>query len=217
MKQDTLVTSYYKAQNFFLENQAKILIGVFSLAVVIVAVILYSNNMQKNNQIASGLLSKVVPIYEEGKFNEAIDGQKTPTIMGLKEIVDKYGSTEQGESAKIFLANSYYNTGKIDQALDVYNDYGGSNPVFQATALAGEAACYADKQEYGQAGELYKKAAKISQSDPSNADYLLLAGINLMKIDKNEDAKVLFETIKKDYKLTTAAQQVEKYLVQLQS
>ena len=217
IKQDTLVTTYYKAYNFFVENQTRILIGAGVVALVVIAIVLYANKRSNDNEAAAALLAKVIPSYELGNFTEAIDGKLNPEVTGLKAIVDKYGGTEQGENARIFLANSYYYIGKYDEALENYQDYGGSNSLFKATALAGQANCFENKKDYSKAADLFKQASSISESDPSNAEYLMKAGIDLMKLKKNDEAKELFETIKKDYKTSNSAQEVDKYLVQLES
>lgn len=216
IKQDTLVTSYYKAYNFFLENQVKILIGVSAVALVVVAIILYSNKKANDSIIAASLLAKVIPTYETGQFQQAIEGQKSTNMIGLKEIVDKYGSTDAGEAAKIYLANCYYNTGKFEEAMENFEDYGGSAPLFKATALAGEAAYYEWKKDFEKAAEFYQRAAKTSVSNPSNAEYIMKAGINLVKVGKKEEAKSLFQVIKQDYKTTSIAQEVDRYLAPIE-
>ena len=217
IKQDTLVTSYYKAYNFFIENQVRIIIGVAAVALVVVALILYSNKKATENVAAAGLLAKIMPTYDAGQYQQAIDGISATNITGLKVIVDKYGGTDAGETAKILLANCYYNTGKYEEAFESYNDYGGSVPLFKSTALAGKAAYYEWKKDYDKAADLYQEASKISEADPSNAEYLMKAGIDLMKVGKNEEAKAVFESVKQDYRTSTAAQEVDKYLVQIQS
>ncbi len=217
MKQDTLVTSYYKAYNFFIENQVKILIGIGVVALIVVAVVLLSNKKSNDTQTASSLLAKIMPVYDSGQFQQAIDGVKATNTIGLKEIVDNYGSTEPGETAKILLANSYLGVNNTEAALENFEDYSGSNDLFKATALAGEAAYYEFKNENQKAAELYKQAANITNVNPANADYLLRAGINFLKADKKEEAKVLLKSIKKDYRATTAAQEVDKYLIQVES
>ena len=216
IKQDTLVTTYYKAYNFFMENQLRIFIGVAAVALVVVAVVLYSSNKAKNNVTAAGLLSKVMPTYDAGQYKQAIDGQSTSNTVGLKEIVEKYGGTDAGETARIMLANSYYNIGDYEAAFKNYDDYSGSIPLYKSTALAGKALYYEWKKDFAKAADLYQEASKISEADPSNAEYLMKAGIDLMKIGKNEEAKAVFETVKQDYKTSTASQEVDKYLVQVQ-
>jgi tetratricopeptide (TPR) repeat protein len=217
MKQDKLVTSYYGAYNFVKENQFKILIGFAAVALVIVAVVLISNKKSSDNVAAAGQLSKVLPLFEGAMYQDAIEGQKTSNIPGLKEIVDNYGSTEYGETAKIYLAQAYSLTNKLEEAFETYDSYSGSNPLFESTALAGKASYFENKQEFAKAADLYKKAAKISVSNPSNAEYLLKAGTNLLKLDKKEEAKSLFEEIKKDYKFSPVMQEIDKYIIQVEN
>ncbi len=213
IKQDKLVTSYYKFQNYFLANQAKFLIGIAAVALVVIAVILISNKRSNDNLTASNLLSKVIPLYENGSYLNAVDGDPKNNIQGLKEIVENYGSTEQGETAKIYLANCYVLLGKLDDAYEQFDDYSGSNPLFIAASKAGEAAYYENKKEFEKAVDLYKEAAKISISNPSNPEYLLKAGINLLQLDKKEEALKIFLDIKKDFKTSYVAQDVERYIV----
>jgi len=148
IKQDKLVTSYYKFYNYFLENQAKFLIGIAAVALIVVAVILISNKRANDNLTATNLLSKVIPLYDNGSYLNAVDGDPKNNIQGLKEIVGNYGSTEQGETAKIYLANCYVLLGKLDEAFEQFDDYSGSNSLFIAAAKAGKAAYYENKKEY---------------------------------------------------------------------
>jgi tetratricopeptide (TPR) repeat protein len=217
MKEDKLVTTYYKAYNFFMEYQAKILIGAAVVALVVVAIVLLSNKRSSDNKNAAELLSKVIPLYEAGQFREAVDGIASSRVLGLKKIVSDYGSTENGETAKIYLANSYVMLGNLDLAYEEYNSYSGSNPLFKATALAGKAGCLEVKKDFEKAADLFKDAAKVSKGNSANSEYLLKAGIDFIKIRKKEEAKSVFETIKKDYKNTSAFYELDHYLVQVEN
>ncbi len=217
IKEDKLVTTYYKAISFYQKNQARLLIGLGVVALVVVAVILFSNKKANDNKVAAALLAKVMPLYNQDSFKQAIDGDKTKNIVGLKEIVDKYGSTDQGETAKIFLADCYSMMGNTDAAYKMYDDYSGSVPLFKASAAAGKAGYYEDKKEFGKAADLYKEAAKISKANPSNADYFFRAGINYFKAGQKSDAKTMFDTIKKDYKTSMVNSELDRYLVQIES
>jgi hypothetical protein len=42
-------------------------------------------------------------LYQQGKYNEAINGDAAAGITGLNEIVSNYGGTEAGQTAKFFL------------------------------------------------------------------------------------------------------------------
>ncbi|MEW6004297.1 MAG: tetratricopeptide repeat protein [Stygiobacter sp.] len=214
IKQDKLVSTYYKFYNLFMENQAKFLIGLGIIAVIVVAIILINNKKKNDNIAAANLLSKVVPLYESGSMKEAIEGVKAQNIIGLKQIVEQYGSSEQGETAKIYLANSYNVIGDSNKALEFYEDYSGSNELLKAAALAGKAGILQSKKEYEKASDLFLDAAHVTKANPSNAEYTLKAGICLLEAGKKEEAKQLFESIKKDYKNFAPYLDIDKYITQ---
>jgi tetratricopeptide (TPR) repeat protein len=217
MKEDKLVTSYYKIQSFYFENQAKVLIAVGVVALIIVAVILLGNRSSSNNAAASAALAKVTPLIEAGSLNEAIEGDKTGNIDGLKKIVNEYGGSEAGEVARIYLANAYFILGRVDEALDQFEDYSGSNDLLKGASKAGAAACYETKNEWKKAANLYLDAANISKINPSNAEFLLKAGKCFIKLDEKSRAKEIFLSIKKDYPTSTVTFELDKYLLQIEN
>lgn len=212
MKEDKLVTSYYKAKELFVQYQGKVLIGLAVLVVIIVAIVLMRQNSEKNNILANAQLAKVMPLYEAGQYKDAIEGKKLENISGLKQIVDQYGSTDAGEMAKLIIANSYFYLGEFDNALKSYKDFSGTGDEFKAAAYAGIGACLETKKEYKDAADYYKKAASVSKSNSQNPEYLLKAGLAYMSLKQTSDAKELFLKIKEDYKTSVVAYEVDKYL-----
>lgn len=215
LQEDKLVTTFYQAQEFFEEHQQKLLIGIGAIAVVIIAIVWFINKKVEDNLLASGQVSRIISTYEQGDYQKAIDGEPGTQLVGLQKIVDDYGSTEQGEIAKIYLANSYYTLGDYENAIDYYSDYSGNSKLHKASSLGGVAACYEEMGKFEDAGDYYKRAANTYKMDSQSADYLLNAGINYIKAEQKDDAKKVLETIKKDYVTTTAAREVDKYLSQL--
>lgn len=212
IKEDKLVTTYYQVYNFVMENKNRVGMYVGGLIVVIAAVYFYISNKAENNRLAGIELSRVMNLYDVGSYLEAIEGRQGTNVVGLKKIVADYGGTENGEAAKIYLANSYQLLGNIEESYKYYKDYSGDNEVFKATALAGEAGYLAYKNDYEDAADLYLKAAHVSKENVLNSDYMLKAAVNFINAGKKEDAKDLLETIKKDYKTSTAFRDVDKYL-----
>ncbi len=217
IKEDKLVTTFYEAKGFYEENQTKILAALGALAIIIVAIVLYINKVESNNEIASIELSRVIPGYNSGMYQEAIDGKPGTKVLGLRKIADEYGGSEQGELARIYLANSYYFTGQLDNALDEYDAYSGSDDLMISSALAGKASVYEAKSDYESAAEFYSQAANISNYNPSNPEYLLIAGINYLKVKNFDKAKVSLEKIKKEYQTSLASREVDRYLAQISS
>ena len=216
IKEDKLVAFYYRSYSFVTENRQRLMMYAGGLVVLIVLIIFYINHRIQQNKEAGVQLARVISLYDSGAYLEAIEGQAGTNILGLKKIVEQYGSTENGETAKIYLANSYNYLGKTDDALKYYEDYGGSLNIYKAAGLAGAAGCYASKNNYEKAAELYKKAAHVSKEDVLNSDYLLDAGINYLNAGKTKDAKEMFDLIKKDYNTSPAFREVSKYLAQVE-
>jgi tetratricopeptide (TPR) repeat protein len=216
IKEDKLVSTYYKAYGYFEENKSRVAAAVGISLAVIALIYFYISNKIENNNIAGTQLSRVMNLYDQGSYLEAIEGQEGTNVAGLKKIVEDYGSTENGELAKIYLANAYSFLGRNDEALEYYEDYSGSNKTFKATSLAGQAGIYSFKQEFEKAADLYLKASRVSENNPLNPEYMLNAGINYLSSGNEENAKELFETIRKDYPASTAFREVDRYLSQIQ-
>ena len=212
IKQDKLVEIYYKAYGYFEENRSRMLTYAGIIAVIVFVGIYYVNHKKENNEKAEVLLSQVINLYDQGSYLEAIEGSPSQNVTGLKKIVEDYGSTENGETAKIYLANSYDMLGKPDEALKYYSDYDGDISIYKAASLAGQAGIYAGRKEYVKAADLFKKASRISKTDVLNPDYMLNAGINYISAGKDEEAKELLESIKKDYPTSQANSKAVEYL-----
>jgi tetratricopeptide (TPR) repeat protein len=215
IKEDKLVEFYYKSQSFFEENKNKVFTYLGAIVVVVFAVVMYMNYRGGQNDDAAAHLSKVMDIYETGDFLGAIEGKKDVKLLGLKEIVAQYGSTENGEIAKIYLANSYANLGKSDEALKYYEDYSGDIDIYIASSLAGQAGYYAAKNEYEKAADLYIKASKVDKTDVMNSDYMFQAAINYFDAGDKDQAKSILQTIKDEYKTSAVYSQVDRYLSQI--
>ena len=217
IKEDKLVTSYYKVIEFYEEHQTKIIIAAVAVIAVIAAIVLYNNKLADDNVEATTELSRVIPIFEAGSYQEAIDGRPGTNISGLKKIVENYGGTDQGEIAKVYLAHAYFFLNDIGNSLGYYEDYSGDNKLFKATALAGQASCHEAEGQFEKAASKFKEAAYIDKFNPSNPDYLLRSGINYMKIGEEEEAKDLFEKILEDYESSNVVSTVNRYLAALNS
>jgi tetratricopeptide (TPR) repeat protein len=216
IRQDGLVTFYYQAISYFEQYKKNISLIGGGIAILAVIVVLFVSHRKSNNEQASFDLAQIIKVYESGNYKEAVEGRPGTKIKGLKKIVDEYGSTNFGEMAKVYLAHCYYFQKKYDEALDLYEDYGGGIEHLQSVSYAGQAACYEVKDDYEKAADLYLKAAKVSADNSMNPQYFLFAGINYLDAGQREEAKDMFETIKREYPKSTVMNQVNRYLVQVE-
>lgn len=212
IKKDSLLELYESSIEFFEKYKSKIMLYAGVLVVAVAAVYFYLNQKSQTNEKAGLELSRIMSIYDQGSYLEAIEGKQGTNVIGLKNLINEYDGTENGETAKIYLANSYAFLGNYEDAFKYYSDYNGSIDYFKATALAGEAGYYANKNEFQKAADLFLKASKKSDVNSQNPDYLLNAGINYLKAGDKEDAKIVFSKIKDDYATSLAFRDVDKYL-----
>ena len=217
IQEDKLVTTFYEARSFYGENQTILFSVVGAIVIAIVAVLFYTSKVEENNLLASTELSRVINSYNSGLYQQAIDGKAGTKEIGLLKIVNEYSGSEQGEVARIYLANSYFYTEQFDKALEAFEDYSGSDNLMVASAIAGQASCYEVKGEYKDAAKYFAKAANVSEYVPANPDYLLSAGINYIKTKNISEAKVVLDKVKNDYSTSLASRQVDKYLAQIKS
>ena len=212
IKEDKLINFYKSSMDFFEKYQSKIFIYAGVLVIVVAVIIWYQNQKSENDAKAGLELSRIMTLYDQGSYLEAIEGKQGTNIIGLKRLVDEYSGTENGETAKIYLANCYSFLGKYDEAFKYYEDYNGSIDYFKAASLAGQAGHYAMNGDYEKAANLYLNASKQSSVNSQNPDYMLNAGIYFLIADEKDEAKILFDKIKEDYSTSLANREVDKYL-----
>jgi tetratricopeptide (TPR) repeat protein len=217
MKEDKLVSFMVSVESFYEDHKSKIFTYGLIIVIAIAAAYFYVNQQKVENENAGIELSRVMKIFDQGSYLEAIEGRQGTNIIGLKKIVEQYGGTENGESAKIFLANAYSYLGNYEDAFKYYEDYGGSIHVYKASAMAGMAGYYSSKEEYKKAADLYKSAASVFDLNAQNPDYLLNAALNYYKSGDAEEAKALLEKIKEEYSTSNAGKQVDRYLALVNS
>lgn len=215
LKEDALISTYGKSLTFYEQNKRAISIGLTSLAAVIVLIIVLVNNRNANNEKAAAELGKVLQLFDGNQFQQAIDGVPEQNITGLKSIVDNYGNSAAGESARFYLANAYYNLGQYDDALAQFDDYSPSDDVLAVSRFAGIASCYEAKGQHAEAGSNFEKAATKYADDVAAAENLAHAARNYVQAGNKEHALELYKKIKKDYPKSASARDIDKFIAQL--
>ena len=209
--EEKLMTAWYKVVDFFEKNKKHVYTALTIIALVVAGIILLVNKRKANNELAGVELSKIKAVYNANNFQQAINGDSLGISKGLQYIVDEYGSTENGELAKIMLANSYYSIRDFDKAEKYYKDYSGSNQLLKVSASAGLAAVYESKNQYLEAAKQFEKTANIDKDNPFIDQYLFYAAKDYFRADKPEEAKKMFAKLKEDFPKSKYNAESEKY------
>jgi tetratricopeptide (TPR) repeat protein len=214
MKEDYLMEQYFKVIKFY-EEKKKLVHGILLGLLAVTAIVVWAlNTMNENNLKATSLLGNVLPYFERGQYEVAINGIPQENIRGLKEIVENYGSSKAGKMAAFFLANSYYALGKYEDALTYFKQTDLAEDDMQASAIAGIGSCYEALKNNAQAAENYEKAAYKASTKSYCAEYMHHAAINYATSGNREKASSLYKKIKKDYPQTSQARESERYIAQ---
>lgn len=215
LREDRVVTFYARAWEYFDRNRKLvygILAGIVLLAVAMVAYVLYQNRQAAE---AEQVLGRTVALYEEGSYQEALEG--TADRLGLLEIAEDYGSTPAGNLAHFYAADALYQLGEYDRALEHFEAFDKGEDFIGASAVAGQAAIYENREEYERAAELYREAAFQYENDLSTPQYLLSAGRAYELAGQFGEAQEAYETIRDDYPDSAPAGNIEVYIARAEA
>lgn len=209
--EEKLMTFYYKAVDFFDKNKKHVYTALTILVIAVAGIILLVNKRKANNEIAAIEMGKIKDIYNANNYQQAINGDSLGVSKGLQYIVDEYGSTENGQLAKIWLANSYYALRDFDKAEKYYKDYSGGNKILEVSAAAGLAAVYEAKNNFTEAAKQFEKVASMDKENPFIDQYLFYAAKDYYKANDFANAKKLFDKIKEEYPKSKYLAESERY------
>jgi tetratricopeptide (TPR) repeat protein len=213
--QDDLITNYENALSWYLTNK-KLLTNIGIVLVVIIAGgWFYLNNQRQDNEKAALEFAKVFSYYDNGQYQLAINGLPERNVRGLTAIVSDYGSTHNGNIARFYLANCYYNLGEYDKAMTEYKDADVPSDLLEASRLAGIAACYEVAGNFSDAAKYFENAGRVSSTDPNTAENLSHAARNYVRSGNKQQAIELYKYIKKEHSSSAAARDAERYLDEL--
>jgi len=215
LRQDTAVTVYVKAQEFFYENRTLVYGVAAGLIVVLLAIAGYAWLQSQKAVEAQEQLGGIVTVYEKGEYRAALDG--TGEHLGLLAIADEYGGTDAGNLARFYAADALFRLGEYDQALEFFQAYDKGEDIVGASALAGEATIHEIKGDHALAGNLYRQAAGQFENEMTSPQYLMAAGRAYEQAGQYDNAGTAYQTIQDSYPESTEAQNIDFYLARVRA
>ena len=184
--------------DYFNRNKNQVMIIAGAIIVIVVGIVLFTSKRASQNEEAAVALGKIRAAYEGGNFQAAINGDSLGN-KGLKFIVDEYGSSENGQLAKLMLANSYYGLRDFPNAMKYYDDFGGSNKLSKVAAISGLASVKEAQNDFVGAAKEFERAANYDKENPFRDEYLFYAGRDFSLGNDKASAKRVFEQLKSDF------------------
>lgn len=213
LRQDTVVTFYAKAWDYFEHNRSVVFGALGALVVLVLLVVGYSVYQANQGEKAQEQLGGIVSVYEAGSYREALDG--TAEQAGLLAIADDFGGTDAGNLAHFYAADALFRLGEYDAALEHFKAFDKEENFIGASAIAGEAAIYEIQGDFNRAADRYMDAATLYENDLRSPEYLLKAGRAYEEAGELNDAYEAYETIQETYPESAVAQEVDFYLARV--
>lgn len=197
--EEKLMLLYYKAVEYFEKNKNLVYTILTVLVVIIAVLFIYFRNQNQKSETAAIELGKVKQVYSMDMFQQAISGDSLGMSKGLIYIVDNYGSTESGQTAKIMLGNCYFNLRDFDNAEKSFNSFSGSNDMLKAASLSGLGAVQEAKNNFTEAAKFYDKASKVNKKLANNDEYIFYAIRSYFNAKDNDNLSKAIKLLKTDY------------------
>jgi len=154
MKEDKLVTTYFKAIDYVNQHTREIAYAAIGIVVVLALAFFMIRSKREAEENASVELAKAKMEFSRKAYPAAIDI--------LKKLVENYDGTKSAGLGTIYLAHAYMHQqdyANAQAAFEAYLDGYGDDDLLAGAATTGIAATYDERKEYAKAAELYEKAA----------------------------------------------------------
>ena len=145
---------------------------------------------------------------------------RTLLNAGFLQVIDKYGSTPEGNLAKHYAGICYLRMGDLQNALDYLKQYKASGEIpgtlVTAQNLGLQGDVLSQQGNYKEAVALYEKAVKASDNVLTAPYYLKKAGLTYEKLGDNAKALAAYKTIQTDYAVSMEARDIQKFIGRLE-
>jgi tetratricopeptide (TPR) repeat protein len=180
--------------------------------VAVVALAFVWNDRRTAAEIESSTrLARILPVYDRGNFQQAVDGVPSEGTFGLKSIVEEYGGTKSGSLASVYYGNCLASLNKFAEALEVYQDISADEGIVRASAAAGQARCYEGLKRYKDAAAAYERAASSDPKNPLAPDRLFAAAVNFKRAGLKQEAGQALATMRTMYPTSVYARDIARY------
>lgn len=201
-----------QAQSFVERNQKTIIGAVAAFLVVVGGYFGYKTFVQAPKQAkAIDMMSQAQTQFERDSFASALENPGGD-FPGFLDIIDEFGGTPSGNSAKYYAGICYLNLGRFDDAIEYLNKYSAKDNLTSVMKFGALGDCYAETNDMSKALSMYKKASSTS-SNEFLAPYYLQKYAFLSAAQGNKgDALEAYKQIKKDYPKSSEGLEADKYL-----
>ena len=206
LREDAVVTAYARALQLYENYKQQLIIGGVVLALLVVGYVGYRYYMNTQNAEAREALGQVVRVYEQGSYQQALEGGSGQT--GLLGIIDQYGGTSTGNLARYYAGDAFYHLGDYERAIEQFQAFEKAETYLGASGYSGLAASHAELGNLQEAARFYEEAARVYENQATTPLYLEKAAQYYEEAGQLQEALSLYQEIESDFPESGAAENV---------
>ena len=212
-----LVEAKDSAQSFIEKNQ-KTVLGIATLVLVGIAAILLFNLLVKQPKAAEAKaeIFKAENQLARDSFALALTNPGAG-YSGFLEIIENYGGTPTGNTARYYAGVCYLNLGDYDKAIEYLGAVKPKGEVLSSMKFGNLGDAYSEKNEWDSAISNYRKAVTSGTNSALKSYYLMKLGMLLENRDDKAGALKAYKEIRDNYFDSAEAEKVGKFISRLES
>ncbi len=188
------------------ENQKMIIYGIIAIILFVAIIFGWRWMSQRNNENAQNEIWKSELLFDQGQYEQALEG--------FEAVIEEYGSTRAGNTAKAYAGLCSKNLGNYEDAIKFLQDFDGNDNVIAPAILSALGDCYVDKEnpDYSKAAQTFEQAAKAANNAQYSPLFLRKAGLAYEAAGDQKNALKAYQNIKDNWAETSIAQSIDKYI-----
>ena len=188
------------------ENQKMIIYGIIAIILFVAIIFGWRWMSQRNNENAQNEIWKSELLFDQGQYEQALES--------FEAVIEEYGSTRAGNTAKAYAGLCSKNLGNYEDAIKFLQDFDGNDNVIAPAILSALGDCYVDKEnpDYSKAAQTFEQAAKAANNAQYSPLFLRKAGLAYEAAGDLKNALKTYQNIKDNWAETSIAQSIDKYI-----
>jgi tetratricopeptide (TPR) repeat protein len=199
-----------KTERYIEENQKSLIIIVAAI-VVIVGIYLGYNKfyVQGQEKDAQEQMFVAQQYFEKDSFKLALNGDGNS--WGFKAIIDEYGVTRAANLSQYYAGICCIKLGQYNEAIEYLKSFDSDDKMLGPVSLGAIGDAYIELGNNDEGLSYYLKASDV-ENEFTTPVFLMKAGLVYEDLGKWEEALSLYEKIESNYRRSTEARYVEKYI-----
>lgn len=208
--------SLSKVEHFFEENRKSITVIMVALFAIVGGYFAYLYLYQQPRETeAQEYIYTAQRYFEQDSLRLALEGDGS--AYGFLDIADEYSGTKAGNLANYYAGVSYLNMGQYENAIEYLDKFDGDDAILSVIATGAIGDAFLELDQPKEALDYYKRAVSGAENTFVVPVYLKKAGLVAEEQGDLKSAQKYFTRIKKEFKDSQEASDIEKYIARVEA